>query len=426
MKIKLSFFLVTLFSLILVTLSESSVPHEAPSDGEGEAPVLDQASKILDGYFLSFDADEKSQQIRLEIRKLFVKLYDSRRYSQIISLYNDHVTLWEQHNYYVPRQVIGKSFFKEERYEEALFQFEQWYDETPDIGNVPSFRDPRFFIIRTLLFLYPYIALAQMITLLLGFVLPLLAFIIYFSDMEKAFYFMKTAFCLSCIIFILQCLAHFQLDTFSTRTFFILLSAFVRNFLFVCAGCLLMLRLHLPCLKLLRSFRANIRPQLLQTRHLIVRESFAAFLIMVIVTGLLVVIIQPTESPLIAKMGKYFEHPLLSSTLDLNKPSLLLNFVMVGAIVEELYVRLFSIPLLMWLFRKWKSKETLAIIVTSLYWALAHAGMVTPEWYKVLQVFLMGLVLGKLFLRRGIEASILTHVGINVSGVLLVLILGGN
>ncbi len=53
--------------------------------------------------------------------------------------------------------------------------------------------------------------------------------------------------------------------------------------------------------------------------------------------------------------------------------------------------------------------RVLAIGLASLFWAFAHAGAVTPEWSKFAQTFGIGLALGWLYERRGLEGSVLAH-----------------
>ncbi|GEM_PF-6995811 len=53
--------------------------------------------------------------------------------------------------------------------------------------------------------------------------------------------------------------------------------------------------------------------------------------------------------------------------------------------------------------------RAIAIGLASLFWAFAHAGVMDPEWAKFAQTFGIGLALGWLYDRRGLEASVLAH-----------------
>ncbi len=61
----------------------------------------------------------------------------------------------------------------------------------------------------------------------------------------------------------------------------------------------------------------------------------------------------------------------------------------------------------------------LAIPIASLIWALGHAGMVEPMGVKEVQIFLVGLIIGTLRLRRGIGAAIIAHFVLNIMAMLL-------
>ncbi|MDK2973152.1 MAG: Type prenyl endopeptidase Rce1-like [Candidatus Sumerlaeota bacterium] len=64
-----------------------------------------------------------------------------------------------------------------------------------------------------------------------------------------------------------------------------------------------------------------------------------------------------------------------------------------------------------------------AIIVTSLLFAFGHAGMVTPDGAKELQIFGVGLILGWLKWRHGFRACVAGHMGLNLTSVVLQVLL---
>lgn len=55
-----------------------------------------------------------------------------------------------------------------------------------------------------------------------------------------------------------------------------------------------------------------------------------------------------------------------------------------------------------------------AIVLTSLLWTAGHVGTLDPEWVKLAQVFPVGLMLGWLFKKYGVESTILAHGLFNV------------
>ena len=63
----------------------------------------------------------------------------------------------------------------------------------------------------------------------------------------------------------------------------------------------------------------------------------------------------------------------------------------------------------------------IAVLLAAVLFAVPHAGMVDPEWFKLVQVTLLGSVLGALCLLRGPGAAVLAHAAFNLSTLLVVL-----
>ncbi len=99
-------------------------------------------------------------------------------------------------------------------------------------------------------------------------------------------------------------------------------------------------------------------------------------------------------------------------------PALLLMLCAV-TIVEELTFRLAIQNQLARLFGRTGEKYWLPIVVTSFLWTFLHAGVVDPDWVKFVHVFPMGLVLGWMFKRFGIESCIAVHVLFNLAAPIL-------
>ena len=100
--------------------------------------------------------------------------------------------------------------------------------------------------------------------------------------------------------------------------------------------------------------------------------------------------------------------------LSLWNPSLFLMLTGV-TVVEELTFRLAIQNQLARLFAWTGHKYWLSILLTSLLWTFLHAGAIDPDWVKFVQVFPMGLVLGWMFRRFGIESCIAVHVLFNLA-----------
>jgi membrane protease YdiL (CAAX protease family) len=56
----------------------------------------------------------------------------------------------------------------------------------------------------------------------------------------------------------------------------------------------------------------------------------------------------------------------------------------------------------------------IAIALTSAIWTLGHAGVLQPDWVKLAQIFPIGLVLGWLYRKYGVESTIIVHSIFNV------------
>jgi membrane protease YdiL (CAAX protease family) len=76
-------------------------------------------------------------------------------------------------------------------------------------------------------------------------------------------------------------------------------------------------------------------------------------------------------------------------------------------VTEEILYRHF----VMGLFAKWFGSSKLALVLniwlSSLIFAIAHAGVVTADWIKIVQILPVGMVFGWINLKKGLEHSIL-------------------
>ncbi len=98
---------------------------------------------------------------------------------------------------------------------------------------------------------------------------------------------------------------------------------------------------------------------------------------------------------------------------------LTLMFVAEAAFFEEIFFRLGFQNFLAYTFEWHTEKYWVAIIGASLVWTLGHVAVLDPTWVKLIQVFPLGIALGWMFKKYGIESSIITHVVFNVVMALL-------
>ncbi len=89
--------------------------------------------------------------------------------------------------------------------------------------------------------------------------------------------------------------------------------------------------------------------------------------------------------------------------------------VLVVAVSEEIFFRL-GIQNFLARYLNWQGRwYWVAIVLTSLLWTVGHAGSLDPNWVKLAQIFPVGLMLGWLFHRYGVEACVLAHGLLNVT-----------
>ena len=85
-----------------------------------------------------------------------------------------------------------------------------------------------------------------------------------------------------------------------------------------------------------------------------------------------------------------------------------------AAVSEELLFRLFLIALMVYILQKAKYRWIVAILLSAIYWAILHNEFYELGWIKVLQIMPLGVVLGVLMKKYGLEACVLTHVLTNI------------
>lgn len=94
----------------------------------------------------------------------------------------------------------------------------------------------------------------------------------------------------------------------------------------------------------------------------------------------------------------------------------------IAAIGEETIFRLFSVP-----FLKWFLKYTvLAVFLSSLIWGVGHLAYVGQPWYtRIIEVTVLGIILGWTFLRYGLVTTISAHFSMNAFLVGVPMLLAG-
>ena len=182
--------------------------------------------------------------------------------------------------------------------------------------------------------------------------------------------------------------------------------AFVKIVVFTCMGiycCSILGLVDIPLMKRLAGEANNVRE--------FSRPSNILAVIGVIAGGIAFsVILIKLTSPHISETLKELTQ-LQGAKLGISdEPSLLAALVVTTfAFSEEILFRLGIQNYLAKQFKLSDSKYWIAIVLTSGLWSLAHANILDPEWIKIVQIFPLGLALGFLFKKSGLESCILAH-----------------
>src|SRR5574341_234921 len=99
-------------------------------------------------------------------------------------------------------------------------------------------------------------------------------------------------------------------------------------------------------------------------------------------------------------------------------------FFLLVAFYEEILFRLFIQTFLSYILRRFALGSFIAIVGASLFFAMGHFGILATWWVKFVQTFTIGLVLGHVMKKHGMEASFGVHAILNIfalysSGILL-------
>lgn len=97
-----------------------------------------------------------------------------------------------------------------------------------------------------------------------------------------------------------------------------------------------------------------------------------------------------------------------------------LALVCLAPLVEEVIFRGFTQGWVTVLWpERWGGRRTaraVGIVLAALLWALCHGGQIDPVWVKWVQIFGLGLALGVVRLRQGLEACVFLHLVFNLIG----------
>ncbi|MBI1882983.1 MAG: CPBP family intramembrane metalloprotease [Chlamydiae bacterium] len=204
-------------------------------------------------------------------------------------------------------------------------------------------------------------------------------------------------------LFVLLELGVLILRSLWTQNWLIALFHFVTLSLAITTGMMLCRKLKRPSLPVILSLsRARHR---LKIQNLLSRLKIILLYSLLICsfTYILFKLFPPLEAKLLENHSGAQVIPVSSA----------LFFILV-AFYEESIFRLFLQTFLAYLLRKKKGGVWMAIIGSSLIFATAHLGILSAWEIKFTQTFLIGLALGHLMNRYGLETAFFTHAILNI------------
>ncbi len=143
------------------------------------------------------------------------------------------------------------------------------------------------------------------------------------------------------------------------------------------------------------------------------REAIVSALVVALVGVIYSVVLFVLFSPRISEnMRRAFDMGSMGSAPTVTVYIVL--FLLLVALGEEIVFRLGVQSFLARYLRLSPNRYWIAIVATTILWTMGHAGALEPAWVKLVQIFPMGLMLGWLCQRYGVESSILAHMVFNV------------
>lgn len=194
--------------------------------------------------------------------------------------------------------------------------------------------------------------------------------------------------------------------------FIVAVIAYLKIAVFTCMGIYYCSQLGIVDIPLIKSFSGNT-----SSFDTINKQNYIVSIIGVVVGAILytVVLFELTSPDVSETLRKLIKTQHAKSGIS-DEPSVLVALVMiVAAIGEEITFRL---GIQNYLAKQLKLNEDnywVPVVLTSVLWSIAHANSLEPEWVKFVQIFPMGIVLGFLFKRYGLESCILAHGLFNLS-----------
>lgn len=242
--------------------------------------------------------------------------------------------------------------------------------------------------------------------LIFNFVIGIALIVYYISHFKEVNSYAKYGIFISVVYVVLMVIGGgFQISSMP-----LLIISFFKIAIYICIGMHLCTKLGLKSLPLLKKvFRDNDR------ENVDIKEYSFYTLAVIIGASVFSYVLFKLTSPSISETFK----GALESGNALSEfgqpPSISLILIVLSTVITEEIIFRFVIP--NYLANKFKleyNKYWISIVISSLLWTFAHANTLNPEWVKFAQIFPVGLALGKIYKKFGLESCIIAHAGFNI------------
>ena len=251
-----------------------------------------------------------------------------------------------------------------------------------------------------------YQEFASSIYLSLSFLFLAVALFIYWREKRSKSFFTVGVF-FSLIVGVVTVLSFFiyKLPALTISLSFISLQVLILGG----AGAYMCSRLALPHVPFLRYILSNFRKSR-GIKEFSIRFIILGFIAIVSYSIALFALLRPSSSPLLDDFWQ-----TMTETNRAFSPIILVTF----ALGEEVIFRMFLQNFLAFYLNFLKYGWLVAIFISSAVWALGHGGMVQPEWVKFVHVLGIGMILGLLMRRQGVESCMIVHGSLNLLAFIL-------
>ncbi len=272
--------------------------------------------------------------------------------------------------------------------------------------------------------------LSLIIFTILNVILGISILIYYFMHFKDSNKYFKYSVIPLLLFIVLSTIPIINLDTDSILSGIISIITCIKIIIYVCLGMYICSTMNLPDMPLLRKLFKDTSVRSTTVNEIIYSQSYDLglndnesmnFKSYVLYTSLVIVasvlfsvilfkITLPNPSEALKSMLGENSNPIGEVTPTLPLISLVLSAV----IAEELTFRFVIQNYIAKVFKLDGNKYWIAVVFSAFLWTLAHGNTLDPEWVKFAQIFPIGLAIGALYKKFGLESCIFAHAGFNI------------